>query len=274
MALGEAIPGATTTQPFGKPAASVASLEPAMWAVRDKAYWLPFPGATSHAHFHPGIDRGASDGTDIVAMEAGRVLFAGFLDHVNGTQIEVEIRPGVKYTVNHLQRVLPGIAPEVRVARGQTIAEVGHSGVTTGPHGHVGLSITETTDGVPRTFLFNPALFMAGGAMANDPRIKPLTTAATGPTTLTGVPGGRARVAGPNCNIRLTPDLDTTGNIYATSGTDGFTHRRSDGAKLWKNNSLYRFLGWQATDDGDFALVRSGTGKSLFIHRAVVVIVP
>lgn len=271
MALGEAIPGAATTQPFGKPAASVASLEPAMWAVRDKAYWLQFPGATSHAHFHPGIDRAAREGSDVVAMETGTVVFAGFLDRINGTQIEVEIRPGVKYTVNHLQRVLPGIAPGTHVGRGQVIAAVGHSGVTTGPHGHVGLSIRETTNGVHRTFLFNPALFMAGGAMADDPRIKPQTTAAIGLAALTG---GRARIAGPNCNIRLTPDLDTSGNIFATSGTDGFTHRRSDGAKLWKNDSLYRFLGWQSTDDGDFARVRTASGKSLFIHRAVVIIVP
>jgi hypothetical protein len=273
MALGEAIPGATTTQPFGKPAASVASLEPAMWAKSDRAYWLEFPGATSHAHFHPGIDRAAPDGTPVVAMEAGKVLFAGYLDRINGIQIEVEIRPGVEYTVNHLRRVLPGIAAEGRVARGQGIAEVGHSGVTTGPHGHVGLSILEITNGVRRTFLFNPALFMAGGAMANDPRIKPLSTA-TGPVAVVGgTTGGRARVAGPNCNIRLTPDLDTTGNIFATSGTDGFTRRRSDGAKLWKNDSLYRFLGWESTDDGDFARVRTGGGKSLFIHRTVVVIV-
>jgi hypothetical protein len=71
----------------------------------------------------------------------------------------------------------------------------------------------------------------------------------------------------------LSPDLDTNGNIFATSGTDGFTRRRSDGAVLWKNTSLYRFLGWQSTDDGDFARVRTGSGKSLFIHRAVVVIV-
>ena len=264
MALTEPVPSASTSQEFGKPAPSVKHLEPAMWVKGDRAYWQPFPGAEHRDHFHPGIDRAAPKGDPVVAMESGKVIFAGFKDNINGRQIDIEIRPNVRYSVNHLEKVL--VDPEAEVVRGQQIAEVGKSGSATGFHGHIGVSIKETTNGVPRTFLFNPTLFLEGGAMANDPRIQPLTKQF--------VPGsGRARIAGPGCNIRTSPDLDTSSNVYAISGADGFTRRRSDGAVLWKNASTYQFLGWQATDDGDFARVRTGHGQTLYIHRFVVTII-
>ncbi len=79
---------------------------------------------------------------------------------------------------------------------------------------------------------------------------------------------GRGRVAGPNCNIRSSMSLSSSTNIYARSHTDGFTYRRSDGARLWANGTQYIFLGWS----GDWAKVRTGAGLNLFIARSVFVV--
>jgi len=153
----------TLTQRFGP---SSRADEPAMWATTGRASFtskpLPF---RFYRHFHPGMDLAAPEGTPIHASEAGTVAKAGY-NGVSGLRIRVRIRPGVEYIHGHLSRLGPGIAVGVRVARGQVIAYVGHSGGATGPHSHHGLLI-----GI---YSHNPASFYPGGAQANDPRIKPL----------------------------------------------------------------------------------------------------
>jgi len=92
------------------------------------------------------------------------------------------------------------------------------------------------------------------------------------PTNAKGIiEKGRGRVAGPNCNIRTSMSMATSGNIYARSNVDGFTHRVIDGARLWANNSQYVFLGFDAS--GKWARVRTGSGLRLFIARFVFVVV-
>jgi len=169
MALRRSVRFARITQPFGPADAVVASLEPAMWHLGESAYWLQIPGYHKHLHFHPGIDRAAQLGTPVLAMEKGKVVFAGWKDNISGLQVEIEIRPGTVYSVNHLHKVTTVVGRTVR--RGGKIGEVGMTGSATGPHVHEGISIQ---DAAGRSILWNPNLFFRGGSRANDPRIKPL----------------------------------------------------------------------------------------------------
>jgi len=140
-----------------------------MWHLGESAYWLQIPGYHKHLHFHPGIDRAAQLGTPVLAMEKGKVLFAGWKDNISGLQVEIEIRPGTVYSVNHLHKVTTAVGRTVR--RGGKIGEVGMTGSATGPHVHEGISIQ---DAAGRSILWNPNLFFRGGSRANDPHIKPL----------------------------------------------------------------------------------------------------
>lgn len=169
MALRRSVRFAKVTQEFGPADANVASLEPAMYHLGDSAYWQFIPGYHKHLHFHPGIDRAAPLGTMVLAMEKGRVIFAGFKDSISGNQVEVEIRPGTRYSVNHLHKITCHTGQIVQ--RGQKIGEVGMTGSATGPHTHEGVSIQ---DAAGRSILWNPNIFFRGGYRANDPHIKPL----------------------------------------------------------------------------------------------------
>lgn len=168
MVLLATVQGAMT-QDFGP---SHLGVEPSMWSTGDKAYWLPYLGASYFDDFHPGIDRSAPTGTPIRAMEAGTVMFAQWKDNISGFQVEVAINETTRFSVNHLSKVLCHVGQKLE--KGQTLGLVGSTGASTGPHTHEGVSIREQdAQGVYRTFLYNPDLFMAGGKFANDPRIQP-----------------------------------------------------------------------------------------------------
>lgn len=169
MVLLETAPGALVTQGFG-----VSSIEdePSMWFNSEKAYWFQLPGLIFSRNFHPGIDRRAAHGDPLVAMESGRVVFAAWKDNISGRQVEIEIRPGTRFSVNHLLQAKCKVGDVL--AKGDVMGLADRTGITTGDHTHEGLSIVEPdANGVHRTFLYNPALFQKGGKYANDPRIQP-----------------------------------------------------------------------------------------------------
>lgn len=166
MALIPSVPKGFTTQRFGP---SSLIVEPSMWYRDNRAYWLQFSRSYFHPNFHPGIDRAAPTGTAVVAMQSGTVLFAGWKDNISGNQVEVEIRPGTTFSVNHLSKVK--VLKGQKVTRGQTIGLVGSTGASTGPHVHEGLTIK---DPLGRSFLYNAELYMRGGPRANSPKIRPL----------------------------------------------------------------------------------------------------
>ena len=84
---------------------------------------------------HRGIDYAAPPGTDVRAASDGKVVAAGFT-HNNGNY--VVIRHGQRYHTKylHLRRIASGIKPGTRIKQGQTIGEVGSTGLATGPHLH------------------------------------------------------------------------------------------------------------------------------------------
>lgn len=253
MVLLATVQGALT-QKFGP---SWLGVEPAMYSTGDKAYWLPYAGASYFEDFHPGIDRSAPTGTPIKAMEAGTVVFAGWKDNISGYQVEVEIRENTRFSVNHLSKVTCYVGK--KVTRGETIGLVGATGATTGPHTHEGLSIREKdAQGVYRTFLYNPQLFMAGGKFANDPRIQPVPTAR------------KLAVNGAGINIRRTPpDLDDRQNIFAVTRATGI-YRVGTGTRLSGLGYAFTFLNWKDADGLTFAVVSGYGGKRLAIAKHLV----
>jgi murein DD-endopeptidase MepM/ murein hydrolase activator NlpD len=83
---------------------------------------------------HQGIDIAAPVGEPILAPAKGRVIFAG--NKAGGYGQAVEIDHGFGYVTRfaHASRLL--VRSGEMVERGQTIAEVGATGLVTGPHLH------------------------------------------------------------------------------------------------------------------------------------------
>jgi murein DD-endopeptidase MepM/ murein hydrolase activator NlpD len=85
--------------------------------------WLP----------HLGIDVAAPYGTTVVAPAAGTVVRAGVASGY-GMVMEIDHGNGIVTKYGHLSRFL--VRERQQVTRGQPIAEVGNSGLATGPHLH------------------------------------------------------------------------------------------------------------------------------------------
>ncbi len=83
--------------------------------------------------FHHGLDIANKLGTPIKAAAAGTVVFAGWKD-IYGRTVIIEHADGKRTLYGHAQKIL--VKNNQRVTRGQTIATVGISGRTTGPHVH------------------------------------------------------------------------------------------------------------------------------------------
>lgn len=183
MALGE--PGGRITQGFGP---SILSIEPAAYvSATRRAYWQAYPGGRYEKHVHMGVDFGGLGvGRSLFAMERGIVTRSEF-DRYNGGGNVVEVaiagHPNVRYSYNHCQERKVRVG--ARVKRGQIIATMGCTGTIwtgrvfipscLGAHNHVNLTIRERlSDGITRTMLYDVSDFMAGGPLANDPRVSPL----------------------------------------------------------------------------------------------------
>lgn len=108
----------------------------------------PFTGRNA---LHTGLDFPADIGTPIVAA-AGGVVVSAERDAAYGLAVQVDHGNGLVTRYAHTSKVL--VQPGDLVKRGQTIAEVGNSGRSTGAHLHFEVLL----DGAPQ----NPARFLAG----------------------------------------------------------------------------------------------------------------
>lgn len=97
--------------------------------------------------YHSGIDIAANTGTPIPAIERGKVILAGWSGGY-GLCVMIEHEEGYVSVYGHCSRVLVNVGQNVR--RGQTIAEVGSTGVSTGAHLHFEIRINgECVDPTP-----------------------------------------------------------------------------------------------------------------------------
>jgi murein DD-endopeptidase MepM/ murein hydrolase activator NlpD len=88
---------------------------------------------TNAREFHKGYDISAREGTPIYATAAGIVTFAGDKGML-GKTIIIDHGHGITTTYGHCSRILR--LPGEKVRRWDTIALVGNSGSSTGPHLH------------------------------------------------------------------------------------------------------------------------------------------
>jgi murein DD-endopeptidase MepM/ murein hydrolase activator NlpD len=82
---------------------------------------------------HEGIDISAASGTAIWAAAAGTVIYAGWLGGY-GNLVVVDHGDGLSTAYAHASAILVGVGQQV--AQGHTVALVGSTGHSTGPHLH------------------------------------------------------------------------------------------------------------------------------------------
>ncbi len=83
--------------------------------------------------YHTGLDIAAAYGTPIIATGDGKVVFAGWRGSY-GRAVVIEHGYGFSTMYGHTQKIVVKVGD--RVTKGQTIAYVGSSGRSTGPHLH------------------------------------------------------------------------------------------------------------------------------------------
>ena len=83
--------------------------------------------------FHPGMDFGAAQGAPVIAPASGTVAYVGSVP-ARGNVVILDHGAGVFSTYAHLQSA--EVVQGDKVKPGQTIARVGSTGFSTGPHLH------------------------------------------------------------------------------------------------------------------------------------------
>lgn len=93
---------------------------------------------TNITYRHTGVDYRAADGTAVHAVNAGKVIYAGYLDY-SGYTVVIEHGYGLKSWYAHLGKTAVEVGAEVK--KGDTVGEAGSSGFISGSGAHVGLTV-------------------------------------------------------------------------------------------------------------------------------------
>ena len=108
--------------------------------------------------FHPGVDLSADYGDPVRAAAAGTVVSAGWEAGGYGIKIDIDHGNGYHTWYAHLSSVV--VHPGEHVYKGETIAAVGSTGFSTGPHLHyqvmhdgVAINPTPYLNGIPANVL-------------------------------------------------------------------------------------------------------------------------
>ena len=120
---GNGVPGDPSTESF---------LRPGYGVVTD-GYGPRINPVTGEAGFHTGIDLGDPHGAPIAAAKSGVVAYSGWISGYGNTII-IDHGGGIQTLYAHSSELLVGVGETVY--RGQTIALVGSTGMSTGPHIH------------------------------------------------------------------------------------------------------------------------------------------
>jgi murein DD-endopeptidase MepM/ murein hydrolase activator NlpD len=141
---------------------------------------------------HLGVDVAAPRGTRIVAPAPGRVTFVG-RKFAFGLVVEIDHGGGIMTRYAHCRSALVKAGDQVK--HGQTIARVGSSGLTTGPHLHYEVYVSGRAVDPMRFKMPQPAdTVRAAPAPAAIPQDVPANVGELGPgvvheDTAPGTPG-------------------------------------------------------------------------------------
>ncbi|EOR27598.1 peptidase, M23/M37 family protein [Clostridium sartagoforme AAU1] len=120
---GNGIPGDPSSETF---------LRPGYGVVTDE-YGPRTNPVTGEAGFHTGVDLGDPSGAPVAASKSGVVAYSGWISGYGETVI-IDHGNGVQTLYGHNSQRLVSVGQTV--ARGETIAYVGSTGMSTGPHIH------------------------------------------------------------------------------------------------------------------------------------------
>jgi len=101
--------------------------------------------------FHSGVDIPRAEGSSVRATREGTVVFAGWKGGY-GWLIVLRHSDGYTTYYGHLSKI--GASVGQRVRKGQHIGNVGHTGVTTGPHLHFEVRDAQGRCKNPKRFIF------------------------------------------------------------------------------------------------------------------------
>ena len=143
-----------TGRDLEREAFELAYADPAPQPLWDDPFLMPIAGLSTSGFglprryapggpvsYHEGSDIGAPAGTPIHATNDGVVRTADFYPIKGGLTI-IDHGAGVSSLYFHQSRIL--VEPGERVSRGQTIGEVGTTGLSTGPHLHWEMRVART----------------------------------------------------------------------------------------------------------------------------------
>lgn len=108
---------------------------------------------TGERRFHSGIDFGAAKGSPIYAVDAGRVESAGERGGY-GNAVVVQHKARISTLYGHASQLY--VSTGQWVQRGQMIAAVGSTGLSTGPHLHFEVRVNGVAQN-PRPYLHSDA---------------------------------------------------------------------------------------------------------------------
>lgn len=118
------------------PSSSQAALKSLYWPVRGRISsefgWRTHPVFKSR-RFHSGLDIAAPYGTPVAAAAGGTVILSGWVGGYGKTVI-IDHGGGISTLYGHNSSLL--VKEGAKVRAGQTIAKVGSTGLSTGPHVH------------------------------------------------------------------------------------------------------------------------------------------
>ncbi len=101
------------------------------------------PLTGERGELHTGQDYAAACGTAVHATAGGTVAFAGWHPYGGGNRIVVDHGSGLSTTYNHLSAI--GVKVGQKLDRGQTIAQSGTTGSSTGCHLHFEVMVDSKT---------------------------------------------------------------------------------------------------------------------------------